>query len=146
MIKAFEQQQNAMYKLLEEDRGTHRIAAEAAEVLVQKPVEQEAPEEKKKDQAERAAQKAGKPKKLFPNSALFKEWGGENLSEDEQREAQALFEKYGYNVFLSDRLPLSRDLPDTRDPRLTSFFIHRYTVCSYYIFLHFLWCVCMAGK
>uniref|UniRef100_A0A3Q4HPC9 Polypeptide N-acetylgalactosaminyltransferase n=1 Tax=Neolamprologus brichardi TaxID=32507 RepID=A0A3Q4HPC9_NEOBR len=36
---------------------------------------------------------------------------------DDQREAQSLYEKYGYNVFLSDRLPLDRPLPDTRDPR-----------------------------
>uniref|UniRef100_A0A668TGP3 Polypeptide N-acetylgalactosaminyltransferase n=1 Tax=Oreochromis aureus TaxID=47969 RepID=A0A668TGP3_OREAU len=43
-------------------------------------------------------------------------WGA-NLSEDDQREAQSLYEKYGYNVFLSDRLPLDRPLPDTRDPR-----------------------------
>uniref|UniRef100_A0A672ZQJ1 Polypeptide N-acetylgalactosaminyltransferase n=1 Tax=Sphaeramia orbicularis TaxID=375764 RepID=A0A672ZQJ1_9TELE len=57
---------------------------------------------------------AAKGQKLFPTSALFKEWGA-NLSEDEQREAQGLFEKYGYNVFLSDRLPLDRVLPDTRD-------------------------------
>ncbi|XP_013766746.1 probable polypeptide N-acetylgalactosaminyltransferase 8 [Pundamilia nyererei] len=54
--------------------------------------------------------------KLFPNSALFKTWGA-NLSEDDQREAQSLYEKYGYNVYLSDRLPLDRPLPDTRDPR-----------------------------
>uniref|UniRef100_UPI0037E72B73 probable polypeptide N-acetylgalactosaminyltransferase 8 isoform X2 n=1 Tax=Semicossyphus pulcher TaxID=241346 RepID=UPI0037E72B73 len=44
------------------------------------------------------------------------EWG-DNLSEEDQKEAQALFEKYGYNVFLSDRLPLDRALPDTRDKR-----------------------------
>uniref|UniRef100_A0A3B4AXN7 Glycosyltransferase 2-like domain-containing protein n=1 Tax=Periophthalmus magnuspinnatus TaxID=409849 RepID=A0A3B4AXN7_9GOBI len=55
-----------------------------------------------------------KPTKLFPQSPLFKEWGV-NLSEEEQKEAQALFELYGYNVFLSDRLPLDRGLPDTRE-------------------------------
>uniref|UniRef100_A0A8C4RMI3 Probable polypeptide N-acetylgalactosaminyltransferase 8 n=1 Tax=Erpetoichthys calabaricus TaxID=27687 RepID=A0A8C4RMI3_ERPCA len=55
-------------------------------------------------------------KKLFPNSKLFKEWGDE-LSAEEQTEAQNLFQQYGYNVFLSDRLPLNRDIPDTRDPR-----------------------------
>uniref|UniRef100_A0A8C4XIR9 Probable polypeptide N-acetylgalactosaminyltransferase 8 n=1 Tax=Erpetoichthys calabaricus TaxID=27687 RepID=A0A8C4XIR9_ERPCA len=54
-------------------------------------------------------------KKLFPSSPLFVEWGGE-LSEKEQREAESLFLQYGYNVFLSDRLPLNRDIPDTRDP------------------------------
>ncbi|KAM3870085.1 putative polypeptide N-acetylgalactosaminyltransferase 8 [Diretmus argenteus] len=55
-------------------------------------------------------------KKLFPDSNLFAHWG-ENLSDDDQKEAQALFQQYGYNVFLSDRLPLDRVLPDTRDPR-----------------------------
>ncbi|XP_042578619.1 probable polypeptide N-acetylgalactosaminyltransferase 8 isoform X2 [Cyprinus carpio] len=55
-------------------------------------------------------------KKLFPNSNLFKEWTVE-LSEDDQRKAEELFQKYGYNAFLSDQLPLDRELPDTRDHR-----------------------------
>ncbi|KAM4615665.1 putative polypeptide N-acetylgalactosaminyltransferase 8 [Polymixia lowei] len=55
-------------------------------------------------------------RKLYPNSALFKKWGDE-LSEEEQTEAESLFQRYGYNVFLSDRLPLNREIPDTRDPR-----------------------------
>uniref|UniRef100_A0A8C2BZG9 Polypeptide N-acetylgalactosaminyltransferase n=1 Tax=Cyprinus carpio TaxID=7962 RepID=A0A8C2BZG9_CYPCA len=55
-------------------------------------------------------------KKLFPNSNLFKEWTVE-LSEDDQRKAEDLFQKYGYNAFLSDQLPLDRELPDTRDHR-----------------------------
>uniref|UniRef100_A0A8C2GCR2 Polypeptide N-acetylgalactosaminyltransferase n=1 Tax=Cyprinus carpio TaxID=7962 RepID=A0A8C2GCR2_CYPCA len=54
--------------------------------------------------------------KLFPNSYLFKEWTVE-LSEDDQRKAEELFQKYGYNAFLSDQLPLDRELPDTRDHR-----------------------------
>ncbi|KAM6945980.1 putative polypeptide N-acetylgalactosaminyltransferase 8 [Aplochiton taeniatus] len=54
--------------------------------------------------------------KLFPESPLFGNWGG-NLSEEEQKEAQALFEKYGYNAFVSDRLTLDRVLPITRDAR-----------------------------
>ncbi|XP_041819592.1 probable polypeptide N-acetylgalactosaminyltransferase 8 [Chelmon rostratus] len=55
-------------------------------------------------------------KKLYPNSALFSKWGDE-LSEEEQKEAENLFQRYGYNAFVSDRLPLNRDIPDTRPPR-----------------------------
>lgn len=55
-------------------------------------------------------------RKLYPNSALFRTWGGE-LSEEEQKEAEKLFQRYGYNAFLSDRLPLNREIPDTRPPR-----------------------------
>ncbi|XP_051786745.1 probable polypeptide N-acetylgalactosaminyltransferase 8 isoform X2 [Erpetoichthys calabaricus] len=55
-------------------------------------------------------------KKLFPNSRLFKEWG-DDLSEEEQKKAEDLYQRYGYNAFLSDRLPLNRDIPETRDPR-----------------------------
>ncbi|XP_016390865.1 probable polypeptide N-acetylgalactosaminyltransferase 8 [Sinocyclocheilus rhinocerous] len=55
-------------------------------------------------------------KKLFPNSYFFKQWTVE-LSEDDQRKAEDLFQKYGYNAFLSDQLPLDRELPDTRDHR-----------------------------
>lgn len=55
-------------------------------------------------------------KKLFPNSALFYKWGA-NLSEEEQKEAEELYQRYGYNAFLSDRLPINREIPDTRSPR-----------------------------
>lgn len=55
-------------------------------------------------------------KKLFPNSPLFGKWGG-GLTEEEQKEAERLFQEYGYNVFLSDRLPLVREIPDTRPSR-----------------------------
>uniref|UniRef100_A0A3B4YH78 Polypeptide N-acetylgalactosaminyltransferase n=1 Tax=Seriola lalandi dorsalis TaxID=1841481 RepID=A0A3B4YH78_SERLL len=55
-------------------------------------------------------------RKLFPNSALFTRWGDE-LSEEEQKEAEKLFQRYGYNAFLSDRLPLNREIPDTRPSR-----------------------------
>ncbi|KAM3587325.1 uncharacterized protein V6R79_002125 [Siganus canaliculatus] len=71
------------------------------------PAPQEASELKKEKKAVR---------KLYPNSALFRRWG-EELSEEEQREAESLFQRYGYNGFLSDRLPLNRDIPDTRPRR-----------------------------
>ncbi|XP_071361574.1 probable polypeptide N-acetylgalactosaminyltransferase 8 [Trachinotus anak] len=54
--------------------------------------------------------------KLYPDSFLFAKWG-DGLSEDEQKEAEALFQIYGYNAFLSNQLPLDRKLPDTRDKR-----------------------------
>ncbi|XP_077025880.1 putative polypeptide N-acetylgalactosaminyltransferase 8 isoform X2 [Tamandua tetradactyla] len=70
----------------------------------------------------RVEAKANKTKKLkpyvkfFPDSELFKQWG-EDLSEAEQKKAEDLFQKYGYNVYLSDRLPLNRTILDTRDSR-----------------------------
>ncbi|CAJ1057216.1 probable polypeptide N-acetylgalactosaminyltransferase 8 [Xyrichtys novacula] len=115
VLSALEKKQDSMQKLLEEDRDIHRKSSEAKELPVKKlPEQKEQSDTEIKDQKE--AQKDKKSKKLFPESALFKEWGA-NLSEDDQREAQSLFVKYGYNVFLSDRLPLDRALPDTRDPR-----------------------------
>ncbi|XP_074534361.1 putative polypeptide N-acetylgalactosaminyltransferase 8 isoform X2 [Halichoeres trimaculatus] len=109
VLQSLEKKQDAMQKLLEEDRDTLRKSLQA----------QQNPKELNnlKEQSDpNKAQKEKKSEKLFPKSALFKTWG-ENLSEEDQREAQGLFQKYGYNVFLSDRLPLDRALPDTRDPR-----------------------------
>lgn len=115
-----------MHKLLEEDRDRKMALWQAvqkqpegkkqADGKIQPKDEapkQEAPKQKGPKQE---APKAKESHILYPKSALFKDWG-KNLSEDEQKEAQRLFEEYGYNVFLSDRLPLDRDLPDTRDPR-----------------------------
>ncbi|KAG9334454.1 hypothetical protein JZ751_007651 [Albula glossodonta] len=58
-------------------------------------------------------------RKLYPNSALFQNWGGD-LSEEEQKEAEELFQRYGYNAFLSNKLPLNRAIEDTRDQRCLS--------------------------
>ncbi|XP_052399304.1 probable polypeptide N-acetylgalactosaminyltransferase 8 isoform X2 [Carassius gibelio] len=55
-------------------------------------------------------------KKLYPKSPLFKSWGA-GLTEEEQMEAERQFQEFGYNVFLSNRLPLNRTIPDTRDIR-----------------------------
>uniref|UniRef100_A0A8C1IDR5 Polypeptide N-acetylgalactosaminyltransferase n=1 Tax=Cyprinus carpio TaxID=7962 RepID=A0A8C1IDR5_CYPCA len=52
--------------------------------------------------------------KKYPKSLLFKSWGTE-LTEEEQMEAERQFQQFGYNVFLSNRLPLNRTIPDTRD-------------------------------
>uniref|UniRef100_A0A3Q4HHJ6 Polypeptide N-acetylgalactosaminyltransferase n=1 Tax=Neolamprologus brichardi TaxID=32507 RepID=A0A3Q4HHJ6_NEOBR len=54
--------------------------------------------------------------KLYPNSVLFTKWG-DGLTEQEQKEAEGLFQIYGYNAFLSNQLPLDRKLQDTRDTR-----------------------------
>lgn len=64
---------------------------------------------------EQEKQKPSVPK-LYPDSYLFTNWG-DGLSEEDQKEAEGLFEIYGYNAFLSNRLPLDRKLPDTRDER-----------------------------
>lgn len=123
-LKAFEKKQDAMEKLLVEDRERQRKLADDLRAAVQVQPEP-------KGQAEAKVQVPREKKKLFPDSALFKEWG-ENLSEADQREAEALFKKYGYNVFLSDRLPLDRPLADTREPRFKypQFFSHT-SVCLF---------------
>ncbi|XP_074533234.1 putative polypeptide N-acetylgalactosaminyltransferase 8 [Halichoeres trimaculatus] len=54
--------------------------------------------------------------KLYPDSILFARWG-DGLSEEEQKVAENMFQLYGYNVFLSNQLPLDRPLPETRDKR-----------------------------
>ncbi|KAM8751213.1 putative polypeptide N-acetylgalactosaminyltransferase 8 [Acanthopagrus schlegelii] len=113
VLTTFEKKQDAIQKTLEEEREERRKAAE------QQPAKKELEQKEKPEavvQEQKEAPKEEKSNKPFPLSPLFKDWG-ENLSEEEQREAEGLFQKYGYNVFLSDRLPLDRALPDTRDPR-----------------------------
>ncbi|XP_043823551.1 probable polypeptide N-acetylgalactosaminyltransferase 8 [Dromiciops gliroides] len=56
------------------------------------------------------------PKKVFPNSVLFQHWG-EGLTESQQVLAQELFIQFGYNVYLSNQLPLNRSTKDFRSPR-----------------------------
>ncbi|KAM4572295.1 putative polypeptide N-acetylgalactosaminyltransferase 8 isoform 2-T2 [Odontesthes bonariensis] len=109
VLRAFEQKQDVMQRILEEDRERQKkVAVVLQQAIEGKPVVKEHPDVKIQPQKEKFS-------KLFPKSYLFKNWG-ENLSEEDQREAQSLYEKYGYNVFLSDRLPLDRALPETRPP------------------------------
>uniref|UniRef100_A0A8I3NM72 Polypeptide N-acetylgalactosaminyltransferase n=2 Tax=Canis lupus familiaris TaxID=9615 RepID=A0A8I3NM72_CANLF len=49
----------------------------------------------------------------FTDSSLFAHWGQE-LSPEGRRMALKQFQYYGYNAYLSDRLPLDRPLPDLR--------------------------------
>ncbi|MED6275147.1 Polypeptide N-acetylgalactosaminyltransferase 18, partial [Characodon lateralis] len=49
----------------------------------------------------------------FSDSSLFSHWGQE-LSPDNRRVALKMFQYYGYNAYLSDRLSLSRPIPDLR--------------------------------
>ncbi|XP_066224711.1 probable polypeptide N-acetylgalactosaminyltransferase 8 [Saccopteryx leptura] len=60
-----------------------------------------------------AAKENKSRKKFFPGSPLFKHWGA-GLSEAQQKAAQDLFQEFGYNVYLSNQLPLNRSIPDTR--------------------------------
>ncbi|XP_032833881.2 polypeptide N-acetylgalactosaminyltransferase 18-like [Petromyzon marinus] len=54
-----------------------------------------------------------------PGAQLFKRWGKE-LPAWQKRAACARFLTYGYNAYLSDRLPLDRDVPDNRPPGCSS--------------------------
>uniref|UniRef100_A0A8C0UKA6 Polypeptide N-acetylgalactosaminyltransferase 18 n=1 Tax=Cyanistes caeruleus TaxID=156563 RepID=A0A8C0UKA6_CYACU len=53
------------------------------------------------------------PADAFTDSSLFAHWGQE-LSPEQRRLALKQFQYYGYNAYLSDRLPLDRALPDLR--------------------------------
>ena len=56
--------------------------------------------------------------KRFSLPSIFQQWG-KGLSEAQQKEARYLFLEFGYNVFLSNRLPYNRSIPDTRHSRCT---------------------------
>ncbi|KAI1903886.1 hypothetical protein AGOR_G00000030 [Albula goreensis] len=49
----------------------------------------------------------------FSDSSLFSRWG-QGLSPETRRVALKKFQYYGYNSYLSDRLPLDRPIPDLR--------------------------------
>ncbi|XP_019407169.1 PREDICTED: polypeptide N-acetylgalactosaminyltransferase 18 isoform X2 [Crocodylus porosus] len=53
------------------------------------------------------------PAEAFTDSSLFAHWG-QDLSPENRRVALKQFQYYGYNAYLSDRLPLDRSLPDLR--------------------------------
>ena len=44
-------------------------------------------------------------------------WSLEPQTAEEEEEEKRGFKIHGFNQFLSDRLPLDREVPDTRDPR-----------------------------
>ncbi|MBN3318991.1 GALT8 acetylgalactosaminyltransferase, partial [Atractosteus spatula] len=94
----------------------HELDASIKELNKRLHEKEEKVEEKAEEKKAEGKQEQKGLKKLFPKSYLFQKWGN-HLSEEEQKEAQSLYEKYGYNVFLSDRLPLDRNLSDTRNPR-----------------------------
>ncbi|XP_028810364.1 probable polypeptide N-acetylgalactosaminyltransferase 8 isoform X2 [Denticeps clupeoides] len=76
-------------------------------------VDEKVPQQKAAGVVPERTEKQGQARRLFPDSFLFQNWRA-SLSEQEQREAEALFQRFGYNVYLSDRLALDRALPDTR--------------------------------
>ncbi|OCT82064.1 polypeptide N-acetylgalactosaminyltransferase 18 [Xenopus laevis] len=89
---------------LEEDKGeTIRIIErlDRLESVINQHI-QEAPQKSEEDAAE-----------PFTDSSLFAHWG-QDLSPENRRAALKQFQYYGYNAYLSDRLPIDRPLPDLR--------------------------------
>ncbi|XP_070281391.1 polypeptide N-acetylgalactosaminyltransferase 18 isoform X2 [Myotis yumanensis] len=97
-------QEPAPDKKLEEDKGDTLKIIERLDHLenVIKQHIQEAPAKPEEAEAE-----------PFTDSSLFAHWGQE-LSPEGRRMALKQFQYYGYNAYLSDRLPLDRPLPDLR--------------------------------
>ena len=54
-----------------------------------------------------------------PTHTLFRYWDKklEPQTDEEKEEEKRGFQNNGFNQFRSDRLPLDREVPDTRDPR-----------------------------
>uniref|UniRef100_A0A8C0M563 Polypeptide N-acetylgalactosaminyltransferase n=1 Tax=Canis lupus familiaris TaxID=9615 RepID=A0A8C0M563_CANLF len=97
-------QEPAPDKKLDEDKGDTLKIIERLDHLenVIKQHIQEAPAKPEEAEAE-----------PFTDSSLFAHWGQE-LSPEGRRMALKQFQYYGYNAYLSDRLPLDRPLPDLR--------------------------------
>ncbi|KAM6159151.1 polypeptide N-acetylgalactosaminyltransferase 18 isoform 2-T2 [Rhynchocyon petersi] len=97
-------QEPAPEKKLEEDKGDTLKIIERLDHLenVIKQHIQEAPAKPEEAETE-----------PFTDSSLFAHWGQE-LSPEGRRVALKQFQYYGYNAYLSDRLPLDRPLPDLR--------------------------------
>ncbi|XP_028356705.1 polypeptide N-acetylgalactosaminyltransferase 18 [Physeter macrocephalus] len=97
-------QEPAPDKKLEEDKGDTLKIIERLDHLenVIKQHIQEAPAKPEEAEAE-----------PFTDSSLFAHWG-QDLSPEGRRVALKQFQYYGYNAYLSDRLPLDRPLPDLR--------------------------------
>lgn len=110
-------QEPAPDKKLEEDKGDTLKIIERLDHLenVIKQHIQEAPAKPEEAEAE-----------PFTDSSLFAHWGQE-LSPEGRRVALKQFQYYGYNAYLSDRLPLDRPLPDLRPSAVTSHFL---TACQ----------------
>ncbi|XP_056658062.1 polypeptide N-acetylgalactosaminyltransferase 18 isoform X6 [Monodelphis domestica] len=91
-------------KKLDEDKGDTLRIIERLDHLenVIKQHIQEAPAKPEESAAE-----------AFTDSSLFAHWG-QDLSPESRRIALKQFQYYGYNAYLSDRLPLDRPLPDLR--------------------------------
>lgn len=89
---------------------------EHAENTVERVKDKERPVGEAVEARMRDVQKHKPKEKLFPDSPLFKQLG-EDLSEAQQKKAQDLFQKLGYNCYLGNQLPLSRVIPDTWDAR-----------------------------
>ncbi|XP_062868495.1 polypeptide N-acetylgalactosaminyltransferase 18 [Trichomycterus rosablanca] len=49
----------------------------------------------------------------FTDASLFRHWG-QDLNSESRRVALKMFQYYGYNGYLSDRLPMDRPIPDYR--------------------------------